>query len=633
MTGTPSKYHRGWVEWGNGAGAHALLLDWVGFNKAVLEIGCNTGYLSNVMQQRGCRVTGVDIDAGAAELARPFCQRLIVGDIERLDWKAVLGDERFDVILFGDVLEHTRTPAGILQSLAGYMTPTGCIVASLPNIAHGSIRLSLLLGRFEYAPLGILDETHLRFYTGETARQMLSTGGFRVTEMAAVHAPVSPDLIDEVRRRYPQIGAQWISDVLSQEEAAAFQYVFRAEPATRTARIQEARQAGAQLSLSIVVSHRGDPARLAACLDRLRAGESAFRRVVVISDSSPALERNTFAMAWQPADSDSTAAQALNRAIGSIDEDVVLILDSAIVPQPGAIAALASCFGRDPSIGVAGGKVLTGDGSTIIQTGAYLSPPIGAITYRGSGFAADDERWGAVAEADFVPWDMLAVRHSAWQGLNGFDEDYRANYLAADFCARAWAAGHRVLIEPAARAIAAFPTEHTLSWQIDLHRDRLRFVRKHYGRGRWPEGFFEAEASFRNRAESEPERQAMQLAYVWHVVDEGESDPLVAGPLLDFCLRTQDGGVMTERAKAPQLQLHQFSSSIPLVGGVIARLRAAWGNVAARWYAESIVRQQNTLNQALTEQVSRLAAELAEVEKVVLGLTARLTDLEQESEH
>jgi 2-polyprenyl-3-methyl-5-hydroxy-6-metoxy-1,4-benzoquinol methylase len=633
MTGAASKYHRGWIEWGNGAGTHALLLDWVGFNKAVLEIGCNTGYLSNVMQQRGCRVTGVEIDADAAELARPFCQRLIVGDIERLDWKAVLGDEQFDVILFGDVLEHTRAPVDVLRSLAGYLTPAGYIVASLPNIAHGSIRLSLLLGRFEYAPLGILDETHLRFYTKETARQMLSTGGFRVTEMSAVRARVSPDLIDEVRRRYPQIGAKWISDVLSQEEATAFQYVFRAEPATRMARVQEARQVGAQLPLSIVVSHRGDPARLAACLDGLRAAESAFRRVIVISDSTPALERNALVTAWQPPDSDSTVAQALNRAIGSIDEDVALILDSAMVPQPGAIAALARRFGSDPSIGVAGGMVLTGDGSTIVQAGAYLSPPIGAITYRGAGYAADDARWDAVAEADFVPADLLAVRRSVWQGLNGFDEDYRANYLAADFCARAWAAGHRVLIEPATRAIAAFPTDLTLSRQIDQHRDRLRFVRKHYGRGRWPEGFFEAEATFRNRPESEPERQAMQLAYVWQAVDEGESDPLVAGPLLDFCLRTQDGGVMTERAKAPQLQLHQFSSSIPLIGGVIARLRAAWGNVAARWYAESIVRQQNMLNQALTDQVSRLAAELAEVEKVVLGLTAKLTDLERESEH
>ena len=157
MIDAASKYHRGWVEWGNGAGTHALLLDWVGFNKVVLEIGCNTGYLSNVMQQRGCRVTGVEIDADAAELARPFCQRLIVGDIERLDWKAALGDEQFDVILFGDVLEHTRAPVDVLRSLAEYLTPAGYIVASLPNVAHGSIRLSLLLGRFEYAPLGILD--------------------------------------------------------------------------------------------------------------------------------------------------------------------------------------------------------------------------------------------------------------------------------------------------------------------------------------------------------------------------------------------------------------------------------------------------------------------------------------------
>ena len=87
VTDALSKYHRQWVQWGNGIGTHACLLNLVGFNKTVLEIGCNTGYLSSVMQQRGCQVTGVEIDPNAAESARSFCRRVIVGDAEKLDWR------------------------------------------------------------------------------------------------------------------------------------------------------------------------------------------------------------------------------------------------------------------------------------------------------------------------------------------------------------------------------------------------------------------------------------------------------------------------------------------------------------------------------------------------------------------
>ncbi len=634
------KYHRHWVRWGNGTGTHAYLLNLVGFNKNVLEIGCSTGYLSRVMQQRGCRVTSVEIDETVANLARPYCHRVILGDAEVLDWEAALGGERFDVITFGDVLEHTRAPGAVLRRLRGYLTQTGYIVASLPNIAHGSVRLSLLLGRFEYAPLGILDETHLRFYTKQTAQQLLTSSGFQIKEIQAVYEPVSPDLIGEVLSRFPHVSPDWMEDLLSQEEAQAVQYVFRAEPAARPRPAPAARSTGPAPTLSVVVSHHrshqgDDEEKLLSCLQALAAHDTPFRETVVIAESEPALpapEETSPATEWewQARLPDERDARALNKALAAMSGDVVLILDSGSLPQAGALAALVHRFQVDGTAGVVGGKVLDGDGRAILQAGAYLSPPIARISYRGAGHEAGEGQWNGVDEVDFVPCSMMALRRSVWQSLNGFDESYLDRYLGADFCARVWAAGHRVLVEPNALAIAPFSPECTLERMVGFHRDRLRFVCQHYGKGTWPDNFLEAESALLDEVDPGLERRAMRLAYLWQLAGGGSGRRGEIQPLVDLHRRARALEQQGTEAPSPRLQAHRFASTVPLVGGLIAYLRELWGGVAARWYAESLIRQQNAFNQMQCDRAQDVLEEISELERLVIWLGSEVADLREE---
>ena len=103
-----SKYHIQEIEL-NGESSHAKLLKLVGTNKKVLEIGCASGYISKVLkEQLNCMVTGIEIDSEAAKEAEKHCEKVIVGDIEEMDFSTTLGKERFDVITFGDVLEHSK---------------------------------------------------------------------------------------------------------------------------------------------------------------------------------------------------------------------------------------------------------------------------------------------------------------------------------------------------------------------------------------------------------------------------------------------------------------------------------------------------------------------------------------------
>src|SRR5688500_10369431 len=137
----------------------------VGTGKRVLELGCATGYVSRVLVENGCEVVGIELDAEAAKRAMEHCEFVVVGDLEVLDLAEELGDRQFDVIVAADTLEHLKNPEIVLERLHPFFAPNGYLVASIPNIAHGSVRLALLEGRFPYSQTGLLDDTHLRFYT------------------------------------------------------------------------------------------------------------------------------------------------------------------------------------------------------------------------------------------------------------------------------------------------------------------------------------------------------------------------------------------------------------------------------------------------------------------------------------
>ncbi|MDP8977694.1 MAG: class I SAM-dependent methyltransferase, partial [Actinomycetota bacterium] len=121
---------------------------------------------------------GIELDPVAAERARRFCERVWVGDLQHIDAEEL--DGPYDLLLFGDTLEHVADPVTVLQVLATKLRPAGTLVVSIPNVANWSVRLGLLAGRFRYTERGILDRTHLRFYTRRTVVEMLEQAGFTV---------------------------------------------------------------------------------------------------------------------------------------------------------------------------------------------------------------------------------------------------------------------------------------------------------------------------------------------------------------------------------------------------------------------------------------------------------------------
>src|SRR3954447_10706706 len=205
--------------------AHDLVLGLVQPGSRVLEFGCATGYMSQALRDRlGATVVGVEPDAQSPRLAQEHADRRLVGDAEELDLEAELGGERFDAILFADVLEHLRDPAPLLRRVRPFVAEGGVVVASIPNVAHAAVRLALLSGSFRYREQGLLDETHLRFFTREGIQDLFEGSGYLITEWLRRRLEIEETEIS-VPSSVPEEARAWAT---GDREATTYQFVVRA---------------------------------------------------------------------------------------------------------------------------------------------------------------------------------------------------------------------------------------------------------------------------------------------------------------------------------------------------------------------------------------------------------------------
>jgi methionine biosynthesis protein MetW len=165
--------------------AHSVLMRLIPNGAQVLELGCASGYLSGYMEQKiGCRVTGLEADPTATAIAATRCSEVYTVDLDAPDaLDSAKASAPYDVLLAAAVLEHLKYPERLLTTARDLLKPGARVIVSLPNVAHWSIRLRLLLGRFDYEDYGVMDRTHLRLYTLKTGRALLEAQGYPVEQI------------------------------------------------------------------------------------------------------------------------------------------------------------------------------------------------------------------------------------------------------------------------------------------------------------------------------------------------------------------------------------------------------------------------------------------------------------------
>ena len=200
--------------------------------RSVLDIGCGAGRLGEAIKARQqAEVVGIELDEGAAAAARSahrpgFCRRCRALDLP-------LPPGRFDAIVCGDILEHLREPDRLLRQAQGVAGARRPLVASIPNVRHHSVVRSLLEGNWTYESAGLLDRTHLRFFTRREIEKLFFRAGFAIEEMRSVIGPGDREALRE-RQGPVQVGPAVASAGFPSKRPPSYytyQYLVRARPA------------------------------------------------------------------------------------------------------------------------------------------------------------------------------------------------------------------------------------------------------------------------------------------------------------------------------------------------------------------------------------------------------------------
>jgi len=154
----------------------------------VLDVGCGFATTSALIQKLGNEVTGIDESPEIEVLAGKRLSRIVRADLQDAD----LGSEQYDVLIFADVLEHLVWPVSVLTRYLRWLAPGGSVIVSLPNVGLWSVRLAHLFGRWEYADTGVLDRTHLRFYTRKSGRRLVEEAGLEIVKTTYTPGLVRP---------------------------------------------------------------------------------------------------------------------------------------------------------------------------------------------------------------------------------------------------------------------------------------------------------------------------------------------------------------------------------------------------------------------------------------------------------
>ncbi|MGV3591722.1 MAG: glycosyltransferase, partial [Gammaproteobacteria bacterium] len=188
VTTAPPKHTYDYVVPLDSQTAPVFVTELVGKNRRVLEIGCGPGSITKMMKNiGGCRVTGIEVDPAAIELARAHCEAIHAQDLNAEDWPQVLGKyEPFDTVVAADVLEHLYDPWRTLRQMAELIGREGSVVVSLPHAGHAALVASLANEDVAYRESGLLDRTHIRFFGLKNIEALFAQAHLKIVDVRFV---------------------------------------------------------------------------------------------------------------------------------------------------------------------------------------------------------------------------------------------------------------------------------------------------------------------------------------------------------------------------------------------------------------------------------------------------------------
>lgn len=205
-----------------------LLAAHIAPHSTVLDLGCGTGALGRWLAPRvGCTIDGVTLSEAEAEQARTSYRKVIVGDLEQLPLIRHFAPGTYDFIVCADVLEHLADPASLLEACRPLLTAQGKLLVSVPNAAYCGLIAELMQGNFEYRDEGLLDRTHLRFFTRKTLAEFLASNRWSIDSLETVQRDL-PD--SEFKLPFDTLPPTVSRYLLAAPDALSYQFILSAHP-------------------------------------------------------------------------------------------------------------------------------------------------------------------------------------------------------------------------------------------------------------------------------------------------------------------------------------------------------------------------------------------------------------------
>ena len=189
----------------------------------VLDLGCGSGALGRVLvNEKACVVDGVTLNPEEARLAKDSYRRVEVCDLENADLSQVFRAQSYDNIICADVLEHLRHPRRIMHACRNLLKKGGRLLISVPNMAYAGLVAELMLGKFQYRPEGLLDHTHLRFFTREALLEFLDRAGFELYRLESIERRLAES---EFRVSFDLLPPSVSRHLLAMRDALTYQFI------------------------------------------------------------------------------------------------------------------------------------------------------------------------------------------------------------------------------------------------------------------------------------------------------------------------------------------------------------------------------------------------------------------------
>lgn len=440
----------------------------------LLDVGCGAGILGSALKAAAkIEVHGIELVPDVAAIAATRLDRIWTSSVE--DALPQLPDSHYDCIVVADVLEHLIDPLSVLRALRNKLRPHGIIVASIPNVQNWGVLSALIEGRFDYTADGILDRTHLRFFTRRSVEQLFWSAGLKIEILATTtRGPSLPEAFSAECER-AGLDAESI-----RRDAMTFQFLVRAQ----LPEIFEPR-------IAVIVLNWNGRDDTMRCLSSLQRVDYHRSEIVVVdngsSDGSVASIRTAFpeisiienGRNLGYAGGNNAGIQwALKRGF-----DYILILNNDTIVAEDFLKVLASSASRLPAESIIGAAMLLDNKpDTIWMLGGIWSHRSCSFNDDGANKALS-EFANSVREVDYVVGCSIFASRFVFENVGLFDEKFFLHYEEIDFCSRAKQIGSRCFVDTKAKlwhkAGASTGGDESPLVEYFRIRNQLRWAKRH----------------------------------------------------------------------------------------------------------------------------------------------------------